>query len=305
MTLPRVVSLLPSTTEIVCAVGLEQTLVGRSHECDHPPSVTALPVLTRSRVPDAGSSAIDLGIRGLIERGLSIYDVDADLLQRLEPSLIVTQDQCAACAVSLRDVVQATQSWITPATQVISVSPTSLSEVWSDVVRIGDALGAGAIARQRVDGYVDRVRDIEARVALCARVRVVCIEWLDPLMTAGNWVSELIAAARGESVLARGQVHSPWVTWEQIVAADPDVILVMPCGFPIARTRAEIGTLRAREGFDALRAVRDGRCFLVDGNAYFNRAGPRLIESLEILAELLHPDVIQLGHRGSGWEPLD
>jgi iron complex transport system substrate-binding protein len=303
--LPRIVSLLPSTTEIACALDMGACLVGRSHECDYPPSVASLPVLTQVKLPEGGSREIDDHARRLIEHGLSVYAVDAERLRELRPDVILTQDQCAACAVTLRDVQEATRAWLSDDARIVSVAPASLSDVWSDIRRIGTALGAEPLAEQRIDGYVARIRQIEADAAIRPLTRVACVEWLDPLMTAGNWMPELLRIVRADAVLARAREHSTWIEWDALVASDPDVLLVMPCGFSLARTRRELGALTSRPGFAALRAVRTGRAYLADGNAYFNRSGPRLVESIEILAELLHPDLFDFGHAGRAWETLE
>jgi iron complex transport system substrate-binding protein len=262
--LPRVVSLIASSTEIVCALGCEEALVGRSHECDWPRSVLRLPAVSRPAFLTSGSSrAVDLALKERLARALSVYEVDADLLKRLAPDLIVTQTQCDVCAVSPADVER----------------------------------GAELVRRLQW-----RVADIERRVAaLQARPRVAVIEWIEPLMAAGNWMPELVALAGGVNLFGEARKHSPWMTWEALVAADPDVIVVSPCGFDVPRTRSEIASLVARPGWAALRAVRSGRVYLADGNAYFHRPGPRLVESLEILAEVLHPLAFDFGHTGRGW----
>jgi iron complex transport system substrate-binding protein len=302
----RIVSLLPSATEIVCALGFRDALVGRSHECDYPFGVETLPSCTAARIdPSAPSREIDDQVRSRVRDALSIYDVDTEQLRALRPDLIVTQDQCEVCAVSLGDVEQALADWTGVAPRVVSLSPSTLADVWGDLRRVGEAVDAQERARALCESLTDRVTEIGERAGgQATRPRVAGIEWIDPLMGAGNWVPELVALAGGANSLGRPGEHSPWITFDQLAAADPDVIAVLPCGFDLARTRAELGPLLAQSGWGALRAVREERVFLLEGNQYFNRPGPRLVESLEILAEILHPAAFDFGHRGTGWERL-
>ncbi len=301
----RVVSLLPSSTEIACALGAGGLLVGRSHECDFPPEVAALPVCTEARLdPSAPSREIDDAVRRTVREGVSIYRVDADRLRALRPDVVLTQDQCEVCAASLADVEEALARWTGGTPRLLSLRPASLADVWGDLERVARALDLADAGRALRDALSERVGEIGERAAgLAERPRVACLEWIDPLMGAGNWIPELVALAGGHALLGRSAVHSPWITWEDLVAADPDAIVVLPCGFDRARTRAEMAPLVARPGWADLRSVRAGRVFVADGNQYFNRPGPRLVESLEILAEMLHPEVFDFGHRGRGWEP--
>ena len=302
--MPRVVSLISSATEIVCALGCEEALVGRSHECDFPASVTGLPVCTAPKFNVQGTSReIDRDVKTLLRDSLSVYRVDADRLAELEPDVIVTQAQCEVCAVSLRDVERAVCQWLKACPKLVSLVPNALADVWDDVGRVADALGvpdAGtelvARLRSRVDAIAERAKGLPHRPT------VACVEWIDPLMSAGNWMPELVELAGGVNLFGEAGKHSPWMTVEQLVAADPGVIVVQPCGFDIERSRAELPALAGRPEWQRLRAVREGRVFLTDGNQYFNRPGPRLVESLEILAELLHPEVFHFGHEGTGWQ---
>jgi iron complex transport system substrate-binding protein len=287
----------------VCALGREHALVGRSHECDWPPSVRRLPAVSRPAFATAGSSrAIDLALKERLARALSIYEVDAALLKSLRPDLVITQTQCEVCAVTPADVERAACELVEGPARILALEPNGIDDVWSDISRVGAALGAGA------DG--DRLRaQLEGRVAAIARKtavlgrrpRVAVVEWIEPLMAAGNWMPELVALAGGTNLFGEARKHSPWMTWRALSEADPDAIVVSPCGFDLARTAAEMPTLAANPGWPALEAVRAGRVYLVDGNAYFHRPGPRLVESLEILAELLHPGAFDFGHEGRGW----
>lgn len=298
----RIVSLLPSATEIVCAVELRDALVGRSHECDFPPGVERLPALCEPKVPIHGASVeIDRAVRRLVADGLSVYRVDAEALRALAPDVIVTQTQCEVCAVSEADVVAATCDWAGSRVRIVSLAPARLDDVFTDIERVGAALGAAARGTSVVASLRARLAALAARTRELPRPGIACIEWLDPLMAAGNWVPELVELAGGRNLFGSVGEHSPWLAWEAVRAADPDVIVAMPCGFDLMRTRGEMPALERLPGWDALRAVRAGRVAIVDGHQYFNRPGPRLVESAEILAEILHPGVFDFGHRGKGW----
>lgn len=302
----RIVSLLPSATEIVCAVGLRDALVGRSHECDFPPGVECLPALCEPKVHIHGASAeIDCDVRRLVADGLSVYRVDAERLRALAPDVIVTQTQCEVCAVSEADVVAATCDWAGSGVCIISLAPARLDDVLADIERVGAALGVPERGTAVVAGLRERLGALGARTRGLPQPdlppRVACIEWLDPLMAAGNWVPELVELAGGRNLFGAAGDHSPWLEWDAVRAADPEAIVAMPCGFDLARTRGEMVSLERLPGWDALRAVRTGRVAVVDGHQYFNRPGPRLVESAEILAEILHPGVLDFGHRGKGW----
>jgi iron complex transport system substrate-binding protein len=301
----RIASLLPSTTEIVCALGQGASLVGRSHECDFPPEVAALPALTESKLdPRAASPAIDDRVKQLVREGLSIYRVDAERLRELAPSVVLTQDHCDVCAASPKDVEAALQDWTGGRPRVISLAPCTLADVWGDLVTVATALGVPERGEALAHELASRLTDVSERtLRIRPRPSVAAIEWTQPLMAAGNWMPELIALAGGRNSFGETGLHSPWLEWEALRAADPDVIVVLPCGFDLARTRREMAPLAASSGWSELRAVRAGRVFLTDGNQFFNRPGPRLVESLEILAEILHPEGFPARHRGTGWEP--
>jgi iron complex transport system substrate-binding protein len=300
----RIASLLPSTTEIACAVGLESMLVGRSHECDHPPGVGELPVLTAAKLDSTEPSrAIDARVRQLVEEGLSVYRVDSDQLRALSPDLILTQDQCEVCAASLRDVERALEDWLGTPPQVVSLNPQTLGDVWNDVRRVATAAGEGARGDEVADALIRRVDALTARMeGTDLRPSVACVEWIEPLMAAGNWMPELIERAGGRNLFGENGRHSPWLEWSALRDADPDVIVVLPCGFDLERVRAEMGPLVQQPGWSGLRAVREGRVVLTDGNQYFNRPGPRLVESLEILCEILHPEIATPRSMGRAWE---
>ncbi|HZS03931.1 MAG TPA: cobalamin-binding protein [Blastocatellia bacterium] len=303
---PRIISLIASATEIVCALGFEDSLVGRSHECDYPPMVRRLPVCTSPKFEVEGLSyQIDERVKAILQESLSVYRVDAGLLEELQPTHIVTQSQCEVCAVSLRDVEQAVCQLTSSQPVIVSLEPNALADVWRDIGRVGAALGAADRAEEvvtqlqrRMDAIAQRSRELPSRPT------VACIEWIEPLMAAGNWMPELVGMAGGVNLFGEAGKHSPWVTWEEVVAENPDVIFISPCGFDIRRTLEETHLLSQRPEWESLKAVIEDRVFVADGNQYFNRPGPRLVESLEILAEIFHPGVFHFGHEPVGWVRL-
>ena len=301
----RIVSLIASATEIVTALGFEEQLVGRSHECDFPPSVLSLPVCSSSKVDASASSrAIDRQVREIVGDALSVYRVDGRLLDELAPTVIVTQTQCEVCAVSLRDVEEAVCEVVRSKPQIVPLAPMSLGDVFDDVQAVAEALGVPDRGTGLVEHLKERLEAIRARSrALEQRPRIACVEWIDPPMHAGNWVPELVEIAGGQVMAGEPGRHSGYFGFEELLSGDPDVVAVMPCGFDIPRTRIEMPALASQPGWEELTAVRSGRVFLTDGNQYFNRPGPRVVESAEILAELLHPGKFDFGHRGSGWVP--
>jgi iron complex transport system substrate-binding protein len=301
---PRIVSLLPSATEIVAALGLGPYLVGRSHECDFPESVATLPSCSRANVnTGAGSAAIDAEVKSLLEKGLSLYDIDLDKLKELKPTHILTQAQCEVCAVTVGEVEQAAQNLLPSQPKVISLSPKRFADLWTDMAQVGEAFGVMDEAKPIIKQFKMRcVEVIEKACLVKSRPRVACIEWLEPLMAAGNWVPEMIELAGGVPLFGEAGKHSPWINWSVVQEHDPEIILVMPCGFDLERTRAEVNSLIKQPKWNDLQAVKNGKVFMIDGNSYFNRPGPRLVDSLEILAELLHPELIDAKYEGQGWE---
>jgi iron complex transport system substrate-binding protein len=303
----RIVSLIPSSTEIVCALGFGQDLVGRSHECDFPEGVRRLPACTSPKFPIDGTSyEIDQRVKAVLAEGLSVYRVDAEALRALAPDIIVTQSQCEVCAVSLRDVEQAVCEWIDSRPRIVSLEPSALDDVWRDVGTVAAALGAADRGEALIAELRARLASIAARAQrIDERPTVAVVEWIDPLMAAGNWMPELLDLAGATSLFGKAGEHSPWMSFDDLAARDPDWILVIPCGFDLSRTRAEMASLEARPQWRQLRAVRLRRVALGDGNQFFNRPGPRLVESLEILAEILHAGEFDFGHRGRGWRLAD
>jgi iron complex transport system substrate-binding protein len=299
----RIVTLLPSATEIVCALGFRDGLVGRSHECDFPPGVEALPALTEPKFEVEGTSAeIDRRVKQIVGDALSVYRVDAVRLRELAPTVIVTQSQCEVCAVGQADVEAAVTSWLGAPPKIVSLAPYALADVFSDLGRVASALGAAERGELLAGHLRARMYTIASRTAAAgSRPTVAIIEWIDPLMAAGHWMPELVAMAGGENLFGSAGDHSPWLKLDEVAAKDPDLILVAPCGFAIPRTLQELPVLARDPRWNSLRAVREGRVFVADGNQYFNRPGPRIAESLEILAEIIHPELGRFGHEGAGW----
>ena len=299
----RIVSLIASATEIVAALGFEDQLVGRSHECDYPSTIADIPVCSASKIDaQASSRQIDAQVRALVDQALSVYRVDTHLLDRLAPNIIVTQSQCEVCAVSLADVQQAVGKLVSSRPQIVSLEPMDLDDVWKDIRRVAEALENARSGDELISSLTSRLAAIRRRTdPLAARPCIACIEWIDPLMFAANWVPSLVETAGGRIMMGEGGAHSGYFEIDELAARDPDVIAIMPCGFDIAQSMREMPALADRPEWPKLTAVRNGRVFVTDGNQYFNRPGPRLVESAEILAELLHPDEFDFGHEQYGW----
>jgi iron complex transport system substrate-binding protein len=305
---PRIVSLLPAATEIVARLGLRENLVGRSHECDEPADVAALPALTAARIDAAAPSRAIHEQVTEVGRALAatspqapagtvchtgasaaLFTLDVDTLAALKPDLILTQAACDVCAISAADVEAAVQK-AGVNTRVLPLSPATFADLFSDILAVGQATGRRAEARELVARLHARIDSLACRVKTFPdRPRVAVIEWLDPPMAAGNWVPEMVRLAGGVDVLGKAGDHSHWITWDDVATADPDVVILVPCGVPLDRVVAEAGSPAVRPHLEKLRACRNGNVFAIDGHHLFNRPGPRLVDSLEVLAEILHP----------------
>ncbi len=304
--MPRILSLIPSSTEIVCALGFENQLIGRSHECDFPSSVQKLSSCTVPKFKVEGTSAeIDQRVKSILKNALSVYQIDEKKLQQMQPDIIITQAQCEVCAVSLKDVENAVCEWVESRPQIVSLEPNQLSDIWKDFINIAEALGVKKQGHELVSQLKQRMNKIAQKtINFPQKPTVVCIEWIEPLMSAGNWMPELIEMGGGINLFGVAGEQSPWMIWEQLLEANPDVILVMPCGFNLAQSKAEMSSLSQKPEWSQLNAVQNQQVYLTDGNQYFNRPGPRLVESLEIIAEILHPAHFDFYHQQSGWEQL-
>lgn len=288
----RIISLLPSATEIVCQLGLADKLVGVTHECDFPPAVRSLPKVTRSFIAaDASSREIDSLVRERLKIETALYTLDMPTLERLRPDLIVTQALCDVCAVSEAEVRAAACSL--PGTpRVINLEPNCLKDVFDCLRLVGEATGCASRAADEIVGLQARVAAVEARsLSIAVRPRVVLLEWIDPPFSSGHWSPELVRLAGGAEALGTAGERSRTLDWPQVVEAAPEVLIIACCGFGVERTLADLPILQGYCGWSDLPCVRSGRVYVVDGSAYFNRPGPRLVDSLEILANALHPDV--------------
>ena len=299
----RIVSLIASASEIISALGLSRYQVGRSHECDFPAEILNLPICTSPAFPTDGSSAeIDQRVKQQIANALSVYEVSRGLLDALQPTHVLTQTQCRVCAVSLEDVERALTGWVASRPKLVALEPNALADVWTDIRSVADSCGVPERAEEVVSELQNEMQRISERArASGRRPRVACIEWHEPLMAAGNWVPELVEMAGAVNLFGEAGAHSPWMTWQQLVESDPDAIVSMPCGFDLERTCNEMYWLTDRPEWPKLRAVKTGQVYLADGNQYFNRPGPRLLESLQILAEILHPEAFTPALEGRAW----
>ena len=289
---PRIISLISSATEILAGLGLCDQIVAVSHECDFPPEVAGKPQVTFSRVDSTQDSrSIDQQVQAA-DLACGLYGIDRDLICELRPDVIVTQSQCDVCAVRFEDVATLVESEaVLSATRLVDLNPHSLEEVFDDIGRVGEATGAESASRawlRDLRQRVSRIADKTVSLGEDQRPRVACVEWTDPLMLAANWTPELIRLAGGRCPNEAGQ-HSEYQRWDGVRDYDPEVFVIAPCGFDLPRTMREAQSLVALPGWQDITAVKDQRVFSVDGNAFLNRSGPRLVDSVEILAHLLQP----------------
>ena len=315
----RIVSLLASATEMIAELGCLDQLVGRSHECDYPAEVLHLPLVSTVQINvDTSSNQIDAQIKQLAQvkktvedsalKALSIYAINVELLQILRPDIIFTQTQCEVCAVSEQDVTRALQQLTGFQPRIVSLAPYQLSDIWDDVLRVGKALDRHEQAQELTRRYRQRLEQLASHTASLSqgsdKPRVAMLEWLDPLMAAGNWTPELIAYAGGEAVFGETGLHSPWITWEELQAANPDVLVLAPCGFSLERTMIDVALLQQQPAWHSLQAVRNGRVYAIDGNHYLNRSGPRLVESAELLAHAVWEERLGIEVDLQGWKHI-
>lgn len=306
MSAKRIASLLPSATEIVCALGCGNQLVARSHECDYPATARDAPVCTQARIDVEKSSAgIDQAVKTAAAAGQPLFGIDSQTLRDARPDLILTQAHCEVCAVSSEDLTDIIRSWPGPAPEVVSLSPTRFAHLWDDMKRVAAAIGLPDDGKEPISEYKLRCVNVIERAALPTRKpSVLALEWLDPLMAGGNWIPDMIEMTGAVNLIAKAGEHSGWITMEQITAADPDVIVLLPCGFDLARTLKEAELLEQLPGWRQLKAVKKKRVYATDGSSFFNRPGPRLVDSLEILGEMFYPGMIEFGHERVHWKPV-
>jgi iron complex transport system substrate-binding protein len=301
----RIASCIASATEIIHALGLGEFQVARSHECDWPPAVRSLPICTRPRFDIHGSSAeIDQRVRDTLREAGSVYEVLASVLDPLDPTHIVAQTQCRVCAVSLEDVVCAMKQDLQSDPQVIALEPNSLSQIYLDILHVADACGVperGVDLTDKIQGEFDRISS--RAKSSPRRPTVACIEWMEPIMGAGNWIPELVELAGGRPVCSPpAGSHSPYIDFQQILSVDPDVIVLMPCGYDLAKTREESHWLRERPAWQQLQAVQNEQVYLCDANQYMTRPGPRVLDSVRALAEMLHPGIFPPTLQDLAWQ---
>jgi iron complex transport system substrate-binding protein len=312
----RIISLLASATETVAALGCLDQMVGRSHECDYPPEVATLPIVSTVQIDTSASSAeIDAQVRQIAQKmhepedpalkALSIYAIDVAKLQELRPDVIFTQTQCEVCAVSERDVTQAIAQLTGLQPRVVSLSPYRLRDVWEDILRVGQVLGKRDQAHALVEQCQQRLTNLALQTAAFGfKPRVALLEWLDPLMGTGSWTPELVAYAGGEHLFGEAGRHSTRLTWEMLQAADPDVIILAPCGYGLERTMEDVPLLQKHPAWAGLKAIQDGRVFAIDGNYYLTRSGPRLVESAELLAHVIWGERLSIAVDNNGWKHI-
>ena len=294
--MPRIVSFLPAGTEMVHALGAGSELVGRSHECDYPPSVTSLPVVSRPALDldDASPEAIDLAVTQRMDSGETLYRIDEVLLRDLRPDVILTQNLCRVCAPSGDELTRAVRKF-SPQPEVLFLTPRSIGEIQDNIVDVGRAIGRVQEAEALVRSNQERLSSVRAAVASAARRRVVFLEWTDPFFCGGHWVPEMISLAGGEDPLGRPGEDSVRMDWDDVAGAQPEIIIVSPCGYRLERS-VEL----ARR----IRRVPGAVLYAVDANAYFARPGPRVVEGVELLAHLFHPDLVPWSHVDRPWERI-
>jgi iron complex transport system substrate-binding protein len=298
----RIVSFLPSATEMVCALGLGERLIGVTHECDYPPEIKGKTIVVRSAIPieTMSQSEIDAAVSQTLRDGGSLYRVDETLMQEIAPDLIVTQDLCQVCAPSGNEVSQLLAR-LPFKPQILWLTPKCLEEIFGNLRDLGEATDRSEAAEALIADGRARLEKIETRTrAASTRPRVFCMEWIDPVYCCGHWVPEMVRIAGGIDKLGREGADSVRLPWEDVLRWKPEVLIVMPCGYDLEKTAVAAQQLSRYPGWADLPAVRDGRVYAVDANSYFARPGPRVIEGTELLAHLLHPDVFEWrGRRGA------
>jgi iron complex transport system substrate-binding protein len=297
----RIVSLLASATELVCALGAGERLVGRSHECDHPAWVTRLPSVSRPTFDISGSSReIDERVRTRLHEGRPLYEVDEAAIAALVPDVLITQTHCEVCAVSPADLLHG-MSAQRVRKQVVALRTGSLEAILEGFVEVAGVIGASPAGEQLASTIRVNMAALAEKTRALPHPAVVCLEWIDPVFAMGNWGPELVDVAGGASALGTPGAHSVGISWDAVCKVDPEVLVVAPCGFGLERAMAEMHLFAERPGWHDLRAVRSGRVFAADGNLYFNRSGPSLFETPEILAEMIHPEHFLPRHDGRAW----
>jgi iron complex transport system substrate-binding protein len=303
----QIVSFLPSATEMACALGLSDQLVGITHECDYPPEVRGKAIVVRKALPIETMSQleIDIAVSERLRDGLSLYEVDEKLLRELAPDLILTQNLCQVCAPSGNEVSQAL-NLLPEKPQILWLTPNSLEEIFANLRELGEATGHSKKAEELIAGGWARLRKIEAVTEnLVVRPRVFCMEWFDPVYCSGHWVPEMVKIAGGLDSLSKAGADSVRIPWADVVAWKPEVLILTPCGFDLAQTIEQSQQLFNYPGWSTLPAVRDGRVYAVDANSYFARPGPRVLDGTELLAHLIHPDLFSWNGSSNAYQRLE
>ncbi len=301
----KIVTLIPSATEIVAFLGQKNSIVGRSHECDYPKDLNNVAKLTSPKINVEGtSSEINKQINTILENSLSVYKVDIQKLKELDPDFIITQAHCEVCAVSFSEVKNIVNKYFNRKTKIISLEPNTLNDVFDDIKRVAKDLNIENESNNKlIENLKIRLKKIKNLSAIQKqKPSVACIEWIDPLMIAANWIPEMVEIAGGANILGKSGVNSHWIKFEEIIDQNPEIIIFIPCGFNIEKTKKELDNyIKKNNNMRSLKAYQNHKLFVADGNQFFNRPGPRLIESLEIFAEIIHPNIFDFNHKGVGW----
>lgn len=288
----KIYSFLPSGTEIVYSLQLGDQLCGVTHECDYPPDARSKPVVVESLIDTSRLSQreIDERVVESMTHGHGLYKINREILQRNKPDLVITQQLCDVCSVSLRDVLK-TISEISKECKVISLTPRGLDGVLEDIITVGQACGVEETARRTVDGLKGRTEAIQQRAVNLTKRRVFCMEWFDPIFASGHWIPEMVRVCGGRDELGRAGKDSRRIPWEDVLTYNPEILILMPCGFNLKKTIEHIPLMQNLKGWDTLQAVKNGRVYATDGSSYFSRSGPRLFDGLEMMAKMIHPEV--------------
>ena len=298
----KIITLIPSATEIISFLGLDSQLVGVSHECDFPEKVKSLKKLTKTDIKtNVSSYNIHLQIEKILENSLSVYKVDENSLKYLNPDVIITQDQCNVCAVDLSQVKKVTSSYLNKEVDIISLQPKNFKDIFENIEYVAKKLNVfNALNKNKINKLLHRIRDVRQKKK--SFKNVICVEWCNPLMAAGNWIPDMLKIAGGNDLFGINNRNSHWIDFKSIRDFNPEVIIFMPCGYNLLQTQRDVASLFENNvNWKNLSAYKNKKLYLVDGNQYFNRPGPRIVDSLEILAEIFNPDVFNYGYKGRGW----
>ena len=302
----RIISLIPSATEIICALGEEENLVGRSHECDYPISIQNLPMCTKLKLDVSGSSLdIEKSVNSFLTDSSSIYHIKEDLIKKLRPDIIFTQSQCNICAVSLEEVHAIFKGHEGIKPKIITLKPQTMEDIWKDINLVAESLGIpkkGLRLNRTIKKNIDLLESAQENKK--QQATIACVEWIEPLMFAGNWVPEMVEIAGGNDIFGSAGVHSSWNTFENLLRSDPDKIIIMPCGYSIEKIKNEMIALKNTSNWKSLKAYKNNNIFIVDGNQYFNRPGPRILDSIKILKEIISNEKHLFGNKNKAWEKL-